>query len=235
MSVIMKFIFAFVLTILLCSYKISVAQPDPTSIIKSTTLTSLRNFRDNLNAIPKNTTRDSLIDKTNKLISFTSTQKDTLQLSALEKYFVKAGHAFLDTNSSKRDLALKNINTDLSYKMTISGKLSLLGLEPNTEFFKNCDVNVSASLMGSKTFGGNYTLYWSQFTGIDQEAIIRSNDNDGTSKTFNNPYKLTIRLPGYITFWIQDDNNKTIYKSFPEYQIMSQSDKRIEVNFIPFK
>lgn len=205
------------------------------SFLQNNTLKTLRDLRDSLGR-SKDLSADSLVDNLIKVINYTKTLKDADQLSGLNLYFSNAKKSYqVAGNDMQRHLVVKNLSRDLSYKLDDVERLSGLNLGPETILFHDCDVVVAVQLNGLKQVEGSYILYWAQFTGIDQATIIRKNTFNGSSKLFLNPYKLEIKLPGYITFWIYDTNKAFVYRSSQEYIKMGVNDKNLELNFVPFR
>jgi len=126
-----------------------------------------------------------------------------------------------------------NLNRDLSLKIYTKER-GQLNLENYESLFNDAKVAVLVDINGFKQSAGKYTLFWAPFTGEDQDKIISSGAHSGSSSNSANPYNLVIKLPGYITFWIEETTTGKIYRSNPEYYTFRNSnDQDIEVNFVP--
>ena len=224
--------YTFILSLITSSALAQQTNMKAVQIQQDNTLKTLRDFRDNLNDTTTDKTSDSLRRNISKIISFTKQLKDTSQLGYLNEYFAQASYAFQNSNAFQKTSIVKNINQDLSYKIYSSSNGAELNLGPGSVIFETIEVSAAVKLAG-KIPTGNYSLCWAYFTGIDQESLIKMGSVSGSSVTFTNPFKVIIKLPGYITFWLLDTNTKNVYKSVPEYLKMTASNRNIELNFIP--
>jgi hypothetical protein len=198
-------------------------------------ITAVRTFRDSLAKIDDTDQTDSLQKATNLLLSYVKSESDTFQLNALNEYYTKAMYFLKNASADEKDAVVNNLNRDIQLKFSMIKDNGNLYLGPETSIFKNCEVNVSALVNGSKDWAGQFVLFWAQFTGVDQATIISSGAFNGNSSSFSNPYKLSIKLPGYIIFWLKEATTGKLYRGVPDYNRMLGNEKDIQINFIPLK
>ena len=199
---------------------------------KSETLQILRAFRDSLRNKPGDIAL--LRENTAQLVGVAKLLEDTSELNLLKEYFLQATEYFSNVHDVKEvNRTLLNISNDLEMKIKAGDNSLQLG---STFYFgKQHDVKVTAYINGNKQVGGTYRLYWGTFLGNNQESMVRANKFDGSSNLFSNPYTLTIKLPGYITFWMEDATTKKVYRSDVPFKIMTEKDLKLDLNFIELK
>jgi hypothetical protein len=229
-GIVRKLTFAILLIVLGTLVK---AQPTPLEQVQRNALIPLRGFRDILNPQRPNPAADSLFGYTIQLINVAKTQNDTAQLLSLTTYFNTALASYKSADSKGKSAVVANLNRDLSLKIHTKER-GQLNLENYESLFNDAKVAVLVDINGIKQSTGKYTLFWAPFTGEDQHKIISSGAHSGSSSNSTNPYNLVIKLPGYITFWIEETTSGKIYRSNPEYYTFRNSDDQgIEVNFVP--
>lgn len=193
----------------------------------------LREFRDTLFLKARKPAEDSVLRIAVQLINVTRTQDDTAQLSSIKVYFKTAMDNYKVADADGKASIISNLSRDLDLKVHARAA-DQLGIENYERLFNDAKVNVLADINGIKQTTGKYTLFWATFTGVDQTKIISSGVHDGNSSNSANPYALVIKLPGYITFWMQETTSGKIYRSNPDYLMFNNSnDQSIEVNFVP--
>ena len=200
---------------------------------RNNTLVPLREFRDTLVLKSRTPVEDSVLGFAVQLINVTRTQDDTAQLTSLHAYFKTAMDNYKAADADGKASIISNLSRDLYLKVHTRGE-DQLNLQNYESLFNDAKVNVLADINGAKQTTGKYTLFWAAFTGVDQTKIISSGVHDGNSSSSVNPYALVIKLPGYITFWMQETTSGKIYRSNPDYLMFNNSnDQSIEVNFVP--
>ncbi|PSL30697.1 hypothetical protein [Chitinophaga ginsengisoli] len=219
---------------LLCQDCLAQTNNEPAQLRKNA-ITALRTFRDSLSKVEDTGQSDSLQKATNLLLSYVKSESDTFQLNALNEYYTKAMYFLKNASADEKGAVVNNLNQDIQLKFSMIKDNGNLYLGPETPIFKNCEVNVSALVNGSKDWTGKFVLFWAQFTGVDQKTIISSGAFNGNSTAFSNPYKLSIKLPGYIIFWLEDATTRELYRGVPDYNRMLGNERDIQVNFIPLK
>ncbi|RZJ36570.1 MAG: hypothetical protein EOO51_00175 [Flavobacterium sp.] len=134
-----------------------------------------------------------------KLSQYTNvvgTLTDETQLKFMESYFnsIKKVAKFDST-------VAKIINQDLQSKMDLQRQDPKL-LQGKFLFGLKKEITVRA-LIGQQLVANNkYRLYWTYYTGRSRKELI-SQGGEASSQLIN-PYKLSVLLPGLITFWLVD-------------------------------
>lgn len=218
---------------LLISFSLSGQNTDLKDIRKAT-LESLRNFSSSI-AQDKFTNKaaiDSLRNSVSSLVVISRKVKDTIQLKIITDYFTSANNELLDTNISGEELntIVKNINKDLRYK-TAEFKDHAFNLEGGLNFGKKKNIKVSAYINGEMKNTQEYRLFWTFYTGRTFEKLISKKGK--SSNKFTNPFTVDIVVPGYITFWLVNNSNGTIYKPDIIYTKFGydDSDTDIDISF----
>jgi hypothetical protein len=202
-------------------------------LAQQNTLKMMRDFRDNLNKGERNPKKDSLLERTALLISYAKTLQDASQLTDLKGYFTMATKSYETANSKQKLAVVENLNQDISFKINANSTGSELHLSPEAAIFEDVEVKVGVKINGQVP-RADYVLYWTYFTGIDQDALVKAKSYVGNSVNFSNPCKLTIKLPGVVTFWLLETNTKKVFKCFPDHLKMVQKNNSIDMSFIPF-
>lgn len=231
----LRFILFF--SLFLASQYFAFSQPVSDSLEKKkeATLKVLRQVRTQLNLLQYSELRDSLLNNTISILNVARKLSDTLQLIGIKDYFL-AVSLILDTSSSAVKLkAMELINKDLSLKLKGKAGEIVLNLESASSFVSDHDIKVSILINGLKPTTGSYRLYWATFHGGALESLIKANAFEGSSKFLTDPYTLSIKVPGYITFWIQDNITQKLYKCDNTYSVLEKKDLGIDVNFIPLQ
>jgi hypothetical protein len=221
---------AFLLIILKCS--VLLAQPVDLSTRRQYSLTILRSFRNKLNSLESSPSRDSLVNKVNKIVNIVKTTPDTLGLELINAYF-NTIFDNVDSQAIARDSIIYYFNRDLGMKINLITKNTDFPLESSSSLFQSYKVKVAILINGIPQKSGNYTLYWTFFRGGDPGQIIKKNQYAGNSNKFEIPLAVSVILPGYITFWLQDAVSLKIYKALPSFIVMDNTQTQIELNFIP--
>ncbi len=194
---------------------------------------SIRDFRKDIKS--KDTDFVLLRKNCSDMISIAKSMKQIGELQNLQNYFHQI-IGVISNSTTKIDSATiaKNINQDLSLKLTAARQS--LEFESITGFGKMIDIEVTVYLDGKRQESGSYRVYWGTYLGTSQESIIKVNKFEGLSTLFKNPYKLSVRMPGIITFWMQDTKNGHWYKAdFPWLKILNENQKAFEISFIPLR
>jgi hypothetical protein len=230
----MKFLFISA-SLLLSTFIGSAQQSNALENIRQNTLDVLRDFRDSIKNIQNSTAADSLVGNTITIMDITNTLNDSAQLKGILNYFSIANKAFKN-NIPKRQLqVIANVNNDLQLKLTPDSSLTALGMESDVSFFEDQQVKVNVLINGDVPATKKYILFWATYLGEDQEEMIRSNKSEGFSDKFTLPCSLLIKLPAFVTFWLQDTKTLALYKSVPVFKIMETGSSDIDINFIPLK
>jgi hypothetical protein len=209
------------------------AQSTRTKELQRATLTILRDFRDTLNPKKGSPAGDSLFSYTTQLINVVKTQDDTNQLHSITSYFKTAMENYQIADVNGQNSLTANLNRDLTLKVHFK-RAGQLNIENFESLFNDVRISVLVDINGFKQVNGKYTLFWAPFTGINQAKIISSGAHVGNSTSSANPYDLIVKLPGYVTFWIEETTSGKIYRCNPEYLVFpNDKDQNIEVNFVP--
>lgn len=226
------------LFIMLLAFSISLttlSQRLPDSQNKKEALKTLRTFRDELRKSANSTNTDTLINRTSTLINITKTLTDTDQLKAINDYFLNAFKIISRSQTSEKLAIIVDINADLSLKFKQADSTVDLNAWTDASFIKEEEILISAfipSIPLKQQTSGLYRIYWATYLGGNPESYIKNNSFEGTSSQFSKPYLLKVKLPGIITFWLQDLSTNKLYKSDVPY-IRIVKDKKLDIAFIP--
>jgi len=70
-------------------------------------------------------------------------------------------------------IVINSLNRDLSLKIN-NRQVAKLNLENYENLFQEAKISVLVNIQGDRQVTGKYTLFWAQFTGVDQRKIIGS-------------------------------------------------------------
>jgi len=204
-----------------------------TPAIHDETVSTLRDFRTTLNSLPSGTTRDSLLIQTVKLLNTAKSLHDTSQLRRINNYFQYASNTLNSASADDKPKIIGFIHDDLVLKTAIPDSLINLGINSTITFGDPQTVVINAHFSDNIALHKMSRVYWAFYFGGSQEAVITSkNPPGGSSSIFQNPYQLSVNLPGYITFWLIDLPTKQIYKSDIVYKRLTASTK-LDLFFTP--
>ena len=166
-----------------------------------------------------------------KMINFVKTIDDHDQLIAITEYFSDANSALKNSVSDTRKQIVETISSDLKLKLYPDQTL-VFSFESFESFTNEAEVMISATIKGEKK-NGKYRLFWAPYYGGDVEAIIKKKAFKGHSATLESPFLMAIHVPSYVTFWLVNTNDETIYRPDTDYFILKGSNKEIGINFLP--
>jgi len=220
--------------LLLCMLAAICQQVDGQVRAREALLGRLRAFRDTLNTHPESAPLDSLADNTSTMIIIAEKLKDTSDIGAIDRYFRRAQKA-LHPNLTPDEMGqiTENLNNDLSLKLSGFTNVGLGHLESSGWFSRMQDVRILVKINGLPLANRPHRLYWATFTGKNQQSLIKAGAWEGKSNSLSEPYSLKIELPGFITFWLSDETNQSVYRSSDDHFILSADQPPVEVNFIP--
>lgn len=218
---------ALVLKLQLSSYSQNIEE------LRENLIESIRDFRKDIKS--KDTDLILLRKNSSDMISIAKNMKQIGELENLSKYFQQI-RSYISSSTTRADstIIVTNINNDLSLKLTAARQS--LEFESTTGFGKMIEIEIVAFLEGKRQETGSYRIYWGTYLGASQEVIIKENKFEGITTQFKNPYKLSVRMPGIITFWMQDTVSGQWYKAdFPWVKILNESQKTFEISFIALR
>ena len=223
-----------ILTIIILSFLTKIVNGQATEssaiIVRNQALTSLRNFRDELNGSTPGGPRESVLDQINKLVSWVRTLNDTTQSRQILNYFNFASKTYQQTSIEARDTELRFLGNDLLLKLAPPDTVSQLQILNGNTLFKPLTVNF-AILLGGRPSSYPYTVYWAIFLGKLPALLIKGKEQSGSSIANADKFEFKLVIPGYYTFWIERDGK--YYQSEPDYFILKDVGKSIPINFIP--
>ncbi len=197
-------------------------------------LASLRNFRHELKQQNAKMQSDTLMGKVVKVINFVKTVDNVEELNAIQSYFANASEALVGVDSLQQTRVVSAINLDLGLKLDYYAKAVQLNFESFETFKNDADFKVQAIVNGKKQ-AGNFRLYWANYRAGALETLIRTNSYSGHSNAFENPFSITLSVPGYFTFWLIDTDNSQVYRPDQDYYIMDEEKDHLDINFLTFK
>lgn len=201
---------------------------------RSKTLDQLRTFRDSLQTCADKKECIKLTEKLATLISVSKNMSDIVELQRITNYFMLSRKTISGLTEDQKLAALSFLDNDIALKAEDVDDPSL-GIESLTTFGKSKNIKVDALISGQRIEGGTYRLYWGRYLGGNPEVMIKSNSSAGSSSTYVNPYDLQVLVPGYICFWLIDEQTKKIYKTSFTHQILTRESDKLSINFLESK
>lgn len=216
-----------ILSLLILNFYNAKSQNEEVTELRQNTLTNIRYLRDKCNKYSTNISSvDSLKKNLSTLIDLATTTNDSQELVVMFNYFLMVKKIVDDTtefkNKSDIEVTARNINKDILLKL-VESKDSLFNIEGSSTFGVEKEVTVTA-FIGSSKPTGTYRLYWAFFRGRKIETLIKNKSFQGSSDDFNNPYKIKVTLPGFITFWLEDTQTHISYKPDVIYKEWKKND-----------
>ena len=202
------------------------------SAIHDQAVSTLRDFRTALNLLPSESTHDSLLLQTVKLLNAARSMHDTTQLRRINDYFQYAENTLNNAGADDKAKIIGFIHADLLMKTALPDTLKDLNLTSTLSFGDPQTVVINAQF-SDKIPHQKCRVYWAFYFGGTQEDVMTSkNPPGGHSSLFQNPYQLNVNLPGYITFWLVDLPTNQVYKSDMVYTRITASTK-LDLFFTP--
>jgi len=185
---------------------------------------------------PRTKLQDSLIENLDMVNQNARYIQNKADLKKLQDYFMVAQYTILNDqdNNGRTALAFSKLNQDLNLKLLSkanSENISAL-LE---SFYKMKEVGVQVKIKGIAPTTGAYRLFWVSNFGTAPSKLISDNIFEGSSTMLQSPYKMMVKLPGFITFWLKDTSTNVFYIPDTDYFPMNENSLSVEVNFKPLQ
>lgn len=218
----------FLTSLLTCHLLASAQSPN----VKYSVLQNIENFKKDVSSQKKTKSRDSLVHNLDFIYEKAKAVDNLADLKAINKYFQSAKKS-IDAKDSKAVTASYSLlNNDIKQKLGATSSTES-GADALSLFFKSSLVTLNVKISGVSPVSGSYRLYWASFFGTEISELITKNVYDGTSVMLQNPYKMNVRLPGYITFWLKDTTSNKLYAPDSDYFMMTLQDLKMDINFRP--
>lgn len=216
-------------TVIFASSLLSTLAQSEIEKTRTSTLENLRGFRRQVFKSNLSDQGDSLALMLSNLGEMVKRTRDFDELKEVANYVSISSEVFASSSSADKPRIAQLINNDLLLKVREDDRFAVEG---NRGFGSRVNVKLTAQINGAP-LTGSYRIFWGYFLGRNVSKLIESNLSQGSSDDYNNPFDLQIRIPGYICFWLKDEQNNKYYITSFDYKILDRQSLNLTINFQP--
>jgi hypothetical protein len=220
-----------IFTVMFTCWLLSAVGQNEIDKTRNLTAENLRSFRTLVFRANLGDYRDSLGLMISNLIEVVKKTKSLNELKEISSYILICNSTFDSASTEEKLKIAQSVYNDLKLKALEDDRFSVEG---NRSFGSKVNVKLTAQINGISV-NGSYRVFWGYFLGRSLPSLIESNLSQGSSDNYNNPYDLQIRIPGYICFWMKDEQTNKYYRSSFDYKIIDKQLMSLTINFQPLK